>query len=198
MRYFCAHVISSAGLADDLGPGSGAWIRSALVGGRRAARADIRGTGLAVFVRARAAARGRMAPRRDRLARQGAVLAAAVPDRSGQAGGGARRGGRGSPRGAGGAFAARRGRAAEAAAVGSGRGRAQARHDRLAAHGGRDPAGAHQGARGGACEASREQGDPVQVAVRPQERAAGEAERWPRARPAGRRRGPRAHAQARS
>ena len=27
MRYFCAHVVSSTGLADDPGPGSGAWIR---------------------------------------------------------------------------------------------------------------------------------------------------------------------------
>ena len=32
MRYFCAHVVSSTGLADDPGPGSGAWIRSALLG----------------------------------------------------------------------------------------------------------------------------------------------------------------------
>ena len=116
MRYFCAHVVSSTGLADDPGPGSGAWIRSALLGGRRAVRADIRGTGLAVAVRARAAAGGGTAPRRDRLARRGAVLAAAVRDRSGQAGGGAGRGEGGSPRGAGGAVAARRGRAAAAAA----------------------------------------------------------------------------------
>ena len=114
MRYFCAHVVSSTGLADDPGPGSGAWIRSALLGGRRAVRADMRGTGLAVAVRARAAAGGGTAPRRDRLARRGAVLAAAVRDRSGQAGGGAGRGEGGSPRGAGGAVATRRGRAAEA------------------------------------------------------------------------------------
>ena len=146
MRYFCAHVVSSTGLADDPGPGSGAWIRSALLGGRRAVRADIRGTGLAVAVRARAAAGGGTAPRRDRLARQGAVLAAAVRDRSGQAGGGAGRGEGGSPRGAGGAVATRRGRAAAAAAVGSGHGFAQAEHDRLAALGGRDRANPYRGA----------------------------------------------------
>ena len=60
MRYFCAHVGSCTGLADDPGPGSGAWIRSALPGGRRALRAVLRRrrAGLAVAVRARAAAGG--------------------------------------------------------------------------------------------------------------------------------------------
>ena len=175
MRYFCAHVGSSTGLADDPGPGSGAWIRSALPGGRRAVRADIRGTGLAVAVRAGEAAGGGMASRRDRLAHQGAVLAAAVRDRAGQADGGAGRGEGGSPGGAGGAFAARRGRAAEAAAGGGWRGCAQAEHDRLAAPGGRDRANPYRGARGGACEASRESGGACQGAVRAQERAPGAA-----------------------
>ena len=198
MRYFCAHVVSGTSFAGGLVLGSGTWIFAALPGGRRALRAVLRRrrAGLAVAVRARAAAGGGTAPRRDRLARQGAVPAAAVRDRSGQAGGGAGRGGGGSPRGAGGAVAARRGRAAEAAAGGGGRGRAQAGHDRLAAHGGRDPANPHRGARGGACEASRESGGACQGAVRAQERAPGAGGVGPSARPTGRRRRPWSHAQA--
>ena len=198
MRYFCAHVVSSTGLADDPGPGSGAWIRSALLGGRRARRAVLRRrrAGLAVAVRARAAAGGGTAPRRDRLARQGAVLAAAVRDRSGQAGGGAGRGEGDSPRGAEGAVAARRGRAAEAAAGGSGHGFAQAEHDRLAAPGGRGPASPYRGARGGVGEGSRDEGGACQGAVRAQERAPGTGGVGPSARPTGRRRRPWSHAQA--
>ena len=44
-----------------------------------------------------------------------------------------------------------------------GRGCAQAEHDRLASPGGRDPANPHRGARGGACEASRESGGACQA-----------------------------------
>ena len=195
MRYFCAHVVSGTSFAGGLVLGSGTWIFAGLPGGRRALRAVLRRrrAGLAVAVRARAAAGGGTAPRRDRLARQGAVLAAAVRDRSEQAGGGAGRGEGGSPRGAGGAFAARRGRAAEAAAGGGGRGCAQAEHDRLAAHGGRDPANPYRGARGGACEASRESGGACQGAVRAQERAPGAGGVGPSARPTGRRRRPWPH-----
>ena len=86
--------------------------------------------------------------------------------------------------------------AAEAAAGGGGRGCAQAEHDRLAAPGGRDPANPYRGARGGACEASRESGGACQGAVRAQERAPGAGGVGPSARPTGRCRRPWPHAQA--